>query len=409
MQILRYCSPDPDRKDVSATALSLVADRLVAVRHGQALRLYDLRAPDEPLAHITDVVQHALQPDALLISDAAGRLSRYEPSHGAWRRVAELPWPAELSGRPIPGAPPSARLLLSPSARYLVVESAPILREPGTWPVAHAYLLDARSGEVQYDVPLHKTYVRASFCVLPTGEQVLFISAPSYMGVQIVACGSGQLLHEYQPEREAFCHTDYALSADSRRLITFGCFWAVPYEARIYDATPWTEGAPAAADFPLPLVYRQMDQFDGDSILPIQPRETTDGAVTCVALMNLAHGYPRGSAEEAELRAQLDGTDRKIFDALRELPATAGALVIRRVDPGSGELVGWSVHEIGQTAERHVHTLSHHRVLVVNDRVQIADALANVVTDYGPAEVAAGWFDSAATTDGQALVIWQAE
>ena len=406
MRVLRYSSPDPDDWDAWATALSLVGDRLVAARSGQALRLYDLRAPDEPLADIPNVSQYALQAGGLLISNSSGRLQRYEPSHGTWRQVAELPCPLAATASP----PMPRRLLLSPSGHYLLVESAPISTGARTWPAAHAHLLDARTGEVKYDVPLHKTYVRAGFGVLPTGAEVLFLSAESYMSVQMVACASGQVLHEYRARDSwDFCHTDYTLSADGRRLIAFGCIWASPYEARIYDATPWTEGAPPAAGFPLPLVYRQEEMFESDSVLPIEPRETADGSITCIALVNPAQGCPPGSPEEAERLAELEGVDRQIFDALRELPPSGGALVIRRVDPESGNLAGWTVHQIGHTDERHVHTLSHHRVLVINDRVQIVDARANTVSDHGPAPAARGGFLSAATTDGEAVVLWHVE
>jgi hypothetical protein len=405
MRVLRYSSPQPDDRDVPTTLLSLVGNRLVAARYGQGLRLYDLEAPHEPLAHIPDFAQYALQPEALLVSDSSGRTRRYEPSHGTWHHVAELPVPLDPSA----SSPAPRRLLLSPSGHYLLVESAPISTGPITWPVAHAYLLDARTGAVNYDVPLRKTHVRASFGVLPTGTEVLFLSAESYMSVQMVECASGQLLHEYEVQHEAFCHTDYTLSADGRRLMAFGCFWAGPYEARIYDATPWTQGAPPSAGFPLPLVYRQEEVFESDTVLPIEPRETTDGAVTCLALASLAYGWPRGSPEEAEGRDELEGADREIFDALREFPPTAGALVIRRVDPESGKLAGWSVHQIGHTDERHVHTLSHHRVLVINERVQLVDALANTVTDHGPTPAAGGAFVSAATTDGEAVLLWHVE
>ena len=198
MRILRYSSPEPDDRDAWSTALSLVGDRLVPARYGQALRLYDLHAPDEPLTHIPDVAQYALQPEGLLVSTPSGRLQRYEPSHGTWRQVAEFPSPLVSSA----SSPAPRCLLLSPSGRYLLVESAPLSTGPRTWPPAQAHLLDARTGEVKYAVPLHKPHVRASFDLLPTGAEVLFLSAESYMSVQVVTCASGQVLHEYRNHEE---------------------------------------------------------------------------------------------------------------------------------------------------------------------------------------------------------------
>ncbi|HEX5502966.1 MAG TPA: hypothetical protein VFW96_10105, partial [Thermomicrobiales bacterium] len=191
MDVLHMTSPTID--DGATSRLSVVAGRLVAARHGRGLRLYDLATPAAP-TRIPDVVEHALQPGALVVSDPADRLRRYEPHRGAWRQTAEWPCPSA----PGVSAPQSRRLLLSPSARSLLVESSPIPTGPGTWPVARAFLLDAATGAVKRDIALGKTWVRANFGVLPGGEEVLFISAESYMSVQLVDCASGRLLHEYR-------------------------------------------------------------------------------------------------------------------------------------------------------------------------------------------------------------------
>jgi hypothetical protein len=144
-------------------------------------------------------------------------------------------------------------------------------------------------------------------------------------------------------------------------------------------------------------------------VLPIELSATGDETLTCVALAPLADRAAPGSAEDAEHREELTGTDREIYAALRPLSSTTYALVIRRVDPERGALAGWSVHEIRPTAEWNVHTLPNHRVLVVNDRIQIADALTGTVEDQGPSGIGAGWFTTAATSDGETVLVWQSE
>jgi hypothetical protein len=385
--------------------MSLAAARIVAVRHEQSLRLYGLDAPNDSVLHVPDAAEHALQPDTLLVSDSNGRIERYEPHRGDWRVTAEMVCP-QVAGA---ASPRPTTLLLSPSARYLLTGSALLPRSPSDQRRGRAFVLDARSGEVKYEVPLHEGHVRAGFSVLPGGQEVLFVSAESYMSVQMVDCASGRVLHEYRAMEESFCHTDYALTPDARRLIAFGCWWAFPYGARIYDATPWTGDTTPASEFPLPVVYSHEQKFDCDMVLPIEPAATGDRTLTCVALAPLANRAASGSAEDAEYRGELTSADREIYEAMRPLSSAAYALLIRRVDPETGALAGWSVHEIRPTAEWNVHTLPNHRVLVVNDRVQIADALAGTVEDLGPSGAGTGWFTTAATDNGETVVLWQAE
>jgi hypothetical protein len=308
------------------------------------------------------------------------------------------------------------------------VESAPIRREAPLWAISRAYLLDALTGEVKGTFDLRKTWVRGGFAYLPTGEEVLFISAESYMSVQMVACASGQTLHAFTAQNSwDFCHTDYALTAGATRLLAFGCIWAAPYEARIYDVTPWTtskdttqpvsatpqpesgsEAEPATA-FPLPLLFRQEEVFGADTVLPLEAGETRDSTITSVTLVDLAGMPIAGSEGEAEVLSELTQKDRAIYDRLSQLPRSGTGVLIRRVDPISGEVVGWSVATTAKTEERHVHVLPDHQVLLVNERIELVNGMTGEVLDEGPFEVPVRWYYTIPTTSGDTLIVYWSE
>src|SRR5262249_49346347 len=193
----------------------------------------------------------------------------------------------------------------------------------------------------------------------------------------------------------------YALSANATRLLVFGCIWAMPYEARMYDVTPWTmpdgiaartQPDPPAPEpdaqftsaFPLPLLFQQQEVFGSDLVLPMEVTQTPDGCLTSVALVDLAAVPEAESAHAVEVVADLSPTDLAIFTQLMQLPHTGSAIVIRRIDLKSGEVVGWSVAATAKTDERHVHILANHRVMVINQRIHLVDGTTGTIHDEGP-------------------------
>ena len=107
------------------------------------------------------------------------------------------------------------------------------------------------------------------------------------------------------------------------------------------------------------------------------------------------------------LRERLTGTNLDIFDALLDLPVDQkSAVVIRRVNPISGVVAGWFMNPTGTTHEAHVHTLSNHQVLLLNERIQLVDGLNGSMIDVGPTGVEMnGQAGSVVTSDGSTIVI----
>lgn len=197
----------------------------------------------------------------LVVFDGEGWFSCWQRTETAWKPLSRFQIP--------PAYEPELRDLqgmhLSDSGRFLLLD---ILGE-----TRQALLLEAKTGQIKASIPLTLS-PWPCFETLPDGMEILFLSAPSYMGVQMIDCASGRLLHSFVPRSGwDFCHVSYQLSKDATRLLTFGCVWAGPYEMRLYDATPWTFSAkvPNAPQgfFALSEIFRQEEVFCGaDTVLP---------------------------------------------------------------------------------------------------------------------------------------------
>jgi hypothetical protein len=386
---------------------SLCDDRWLALRHGDDLNLYDLRTSASPVERIPNVVNHAFSNSVLVTCDQGGSLRRYRESRGEWRFDGPIAAPIVHEAT----APHWYSMELSSTGRYLLLESSPIERAPNLFPVSRCSLLDVATGEVHRSFNLAKSVVRSVFAMLPSGQEVLFIAADSYMSLQMVDCASGKTLHEYEAKGSGdFCHVAFELAPGGRRLIATGCYWGGPYELRVYDATPWTENARPNPVFPLPLVAR-IDELSSiaDMVLTDWTLKNGDGCLTCVSFVDLEgigtwwDGQPESAGEE------LAGSDLAILERVLQLPRSGNAVVIRRVDPWTGAVVAWTLHHTGKTDERHVHPLREHRVLLVNDRIELCDGISGSTEDMGQTDPPANSFVSLPTTEGATLVLYGGE
>jgi hypothetical protein len=116
-----------------------------------------------------------------------------------------------------------------------------------------------------------------------------------------------------------------------------------------------------------------------------------------------------GLPDETGLLGELTETDRATYRHLGLLPHFGTGAVIRRIRPTTGEVVGWSVVATAKTQEQHVHVLPEHRVLLVNDRIQVVNGVTGEVRDEGPFEVPVRWFYTIPTTSGETLIVYWSE
>lgn len=365
--------------------LTPLDDRWVACLHGRDVHLHDLAADPRASAFVVEQGgQHTGAASTLLTFDAEHGFRRFSVADGRWCEVARFGLPAPFTGWP-------ADPRLSPSGRFVCVELPAYGDERHPWVV----LLDAHDGR---PIAAHARHLsaRASFATL-AGREILYLSAPSYMGVLMLDAASGRTLHAFEPAHGwDFCHTDYALTPDGARLVVFGCVWAAPYELRLYDATPWTGGSAQSDGFPLPQMFAQVEAIPGETVLPAHVHEHGDGTLDVYSLIRL-----RDVAAELE---ELDEHDRPILAALRELPGPS-ALLQRRVDLATARVVGWTAAPIRTTCETHVHALPGHRAVLVGAGVQLFDGRTGVVREGPPLAETKEWFLSAITADGETVLV----
>ena len=413
MRIVYVSSPKTPLGTPVTFKLGWVGNEYLVARNGSDLRVSrvppDVNEPIMLEMRIPNVVSAAVIDSTILTLDSKGLLSVWRLDSGRWSQLRTFRIPMDPSDNTVSYAI-SHSMVLSQSGRYVLMESEPVSTGPGTWPVARAMLIDTVSGEVRTSMHLDMTWVRAGFGTLSNGQEVLFVWAESYMGVQMIECSSGKVLHCFKPTTEHdFCHTDYHLMAGGRRLWTFGCEWGASYESRLYDVTPWTsEGVAAASGFPLPLVHRQ-EWIGFDSVLPLSP-DSTDNTVAFVSYVDPEEFPETGSKDEKRILGQADAETKRQYSALRALVgANQAALIVNRVDSESGQPVGTSIVPVGKTEEEQIHRVPPCGIMLVNTVVELVDGIAGSVQTVGSISLPGDDFWTLPSPDGKALAIWSLE
>jgi hypothetical protein len=384
--------------------------RFLSTQQRDTTIIYDLTAIDNPPMRLSGAWDHMLAGSCLVCCDQDGFLHRYEVSGAGWNHVRQIGWV------PLPNntLPHGSRLQLSESGRYLVVWN-PVLNTASERGIdVLALLLDAASGRVIRTLDQWDDDWRAfAFVRLPSGREAIFYSSHSWARIGLIDCSSGETLFEYeQASPNEFCHTDFALTSDGRRLLTVGCFWMGPFEIRCYDAAPWTLGTPAEVGFPLPLIFCQSEEVfdDQDSLAGFRKEAEPDGIYWCVHLLK-TEGLPgEGSVEFKGLLDDLsEPNDRALLMRSVRLPHSEGALIVRRFDLQTGGLVGSTLVPVPIVRPARIHPASRHRVLVAGGHLLDVNGFSGTVSDAGPTGLPAdgyGGFDNGVTRDGETLIIW---
>lgn len=378
-------------------ALSIMDNRFVIYVHGRDSCVLDLESDEvrRPMFTVEAAYNFATAANTLVTYDDAHGFRRFVFDGDRFVLAAQFSLPERSNQWP-------DHLVLSPSGKYLAFEVPPLPEENAP----RVMLLDAADGRTLAAHP-YAISARVSFTLLDDAE-ALFLSAPSYMGVLLIDCASGRTLHSFEPTTSwDFCHTDYELSADGTRLLAFGCIWAAPYEARLYDATPWTRnGSPVKEGFPLPLLYRQYEDLEYETVFAPRFTKTTDGLLDVNGSVSLRELQPLDAAAKTELREGLSDMNAAILDAALALEGKS-AFLHRRVDPGSGHVQTFSIVPAQSINELHVHSLPEHQALLVGKTVEWFDG--HSLHEVGTLAVSKDYFCSAVTSDGATIVVREVE
>ena len=392
-RLVRLQSPKGTGEKPVYSALTIMQDRFVAYVHGNDAHVLDLRddKPGTPILSVNNGCNYVATQSTLVTYDDEHHFRRFDVDGDRFVPTAQFalpeqphPWPTSLT--------------LSPSGRFLAVEVAALPGESSL----RVLLLDAVDGRVLGTYP-YCLSARASFVRLGDSEK-LFLSAPDYMSVMFIDPESGTILHSFESTKSwDFCHTDYELSADGSRLLVFGCIWAAPYEARLYDATPWTQNRPLSqGEFPLPTVYRQYEDLEYETVYIPRFTKNVEGLLDVNGSVSL-HGLRKLDTEALkELRDGLSGMNAAILDAALGLEGNV-ALLQRRVDPASGNVVDFKLVPVRAMREMHTHPLPDHRVLIVDETIQWFDG--EKLHDVGTIEQCKSYYCSAVTSDGSVIVV----
>jgi hypothetical protein len=360
--------------------LFLVDGEWAAILAGERLRIVDVRHSDPPtVVEVPDIAGAAIASGTsgtIITLDRQGQVDRWTRREGGLARAARTSLPSPVVG---PGGR-AVRLAVSPCGRFVLVDGG------------RAVLVDLDREVVVTTLEGALGTVRPCFARLPGGRDVLIAAAPGYMDVRIIDAVSGHPL----AVRDAtsgldFCHVDFRLAAGGTRLVTFGCVWAAPYEARIYDSASWTAAVEAELASPVALMLELVAGFEpvaSNTLLPFDVPPATAGGDRSITIASIELAADLAPDEDGDLPSNLvalGATEPALAAQLRAAAErSAHCLVARCVDPIDGSTVRAVAHPIARVCETDVHHLDGHRIALLGERVQILDVLAGKLHDVAP-------------------------
>jgi hypothetical protein len=149
---------------------------------------------------------------------------------------------------------------LSPSGKYkLTIQDYNTSKATGkcSWNYTRGIVTDVETGEVLGDVK--RNYSRFWHLWLVQEEKEYLLCGESYQGYGVVDPQEKTVQHHLPKEAEegnGFCFSEVKQTA-SDKIMVHGCYWACPYEVRIYDVSNPTE-------LPYPMIDRRDSAGDQD-------------------------------------------------------------------------------------------------------------------------------------------------
>lgn len=127
---------------------------------------------------------------------------------------------------------------MSPSGKYsLTVESIP--SRPGCWNVTRGTVRAADGREIAVVERNYSSFPQCWIEGHPDGHDYLVCGA-DYQGQTLVRLDTGERWDYLPPEAKeghGFCFAAMSPSPDKKTLAVDGCYWAAPFETRMYDFT----------------------------------------------------------------------------------------------------------------------------------------------------------------------------
>ncbi len=394
VRVVRLQSPRlPTNGPPIYRALSLVSDRFVAYVNGNALHVLDLEQGDEtpPILVVENGMNHVFVGDTLITYDETHQYRRFVRDGNTFVEASRFVLPETP-------APWPTHLVLSPSGRFLCVEWPPAPNIKG----CRVALIDTCRGEILAVLP-RALSARASFGQL-NREELLFLSAPSYMDVTVLDAATGKKKFLFDSSTSwDFCHTDYEISSNGERLLTFGCVWAAPYEVRLYDTRPWTRGTRALEEgFSLPLIYSQYEDLQYETILPARFDATNESMLDVYSIVSLGELQSLGAEDAKDLEEGLSAMNLSILEAARGIAAKCG-LLQRRVSTQTGEVQSFRISAAQELKELHVHQLPGHQALSLGEFIQWFDG--ERMHELAPFAKPPSYFESRVSRNGDIVVV----
>jgi hypothetical protein len=117
------------------------------------------------------------------------------------------------------------------------------------WNLTRVELLSESNGEKLFDFFTNDD--QFFFSWLKKGNCEYFICAEDLYGGQTIIDLTNKTMASYSPNDDGFIWTDFHLSPDGRTLATIGCFWACPFQIKLYDFNN-----------PMALPLKELNQID---------------------------------------------------------------------------------------------------------------------------------------------------
>jgi len=148
---------------------------------------------------------------------------------------------------------------VSPNGRYTLSTVNYIQNKPDVnWTVTKVSILDNQTRNLMFE--FYTDYHSFFHEWFLKGKQEFLVGAEVLCGGQTIINLSTKKMESFSPMNDEFIWTDFYPSPERNRLAVIGCFWACPYEVKIYDfSNPMT--------LPLPeLKTVSLDEFELDKI-----------------------------------------------------------------------------------------------------------------------------------------------